>query len=398
MNKLHITIVIETKINVGGAFNQSLNHIQMFNILNKDNFEISVFTTIKDNVKELNKININVNYIKTTYLDYFIAYCATNILLRRIQFKLKLISNFEKKLIKNKSKLVYFLSPGSRCLMLQKTNYIINLWDLCHKDYLIFPENRNFNKFIELDFIYKNTLPQALLIITDSEKLSYKVNKFYSVNFSQLLSIPYTQSPLINNSVINDSILMKYGLNKKEYFFYPAQFWSHKNHIRILEALEILKNKNKEFKVVFTGYDHGNLKYVLNYIKDHNLSENVKYLGFVESNEIATLYSNSIALLMPTYYGPTNIPPLEAWNLDVPVIYNIEFKEQTKSGAIYIDPDSSLSISNAMLEIYENRDLQLELIKCGKIEYNLLNINYKKQFEKLEKILNEFRIRFNNYE
>ena len=39
-----------------------------------------------------------------------------------------------------------------------------------------------------------------------------------------------------------------------------------------------------------------------------------------------------------------------------------KFKEQTKSGAIYIDPDSSLSISNAMLEIYENRDLQLELI------------------------------------
>ena len=42
--------------------------------------------------------------------------------------------------------------------------------------------------------------------------------------------------------------------------------------------------------------------------KKFNLENQVRFAGFVSSEEINYLYSQAFALVMPTYFGPTNIP------------------------------------------------------------------------------------------
>jgi glycosyltransferase involved in cell wall biosynthesis len=397
MSQLKIAIILETKIIVGGAFNQALNHIEIFKSFNTKHYSVVIYTTHKDNIISLKKIGIEAVYLKTRILDRIIALSSTNLILRRIQFRLKILTNFENLLIKNKIKLVYFLSPGTRCLMLQRINYIINLWDLCHRDMIIFPENRSYNKSLEYEFIYKNTLSQALLVITDSEELNEKVIKFYGIDKDQLLNIPFTPSPYLKEGITNINVLDKYNI-KDKYFYYPAQMWPHKNHIRILEALVYLKNKNIDFKVIFTGFDHGNYSFLEKFILENGLEKNVKYLGFIDPDDISSLYYNSIALVMPTYYGPTNIPPLEAWKLGVPVLYSQQFSNQTRNGAIYIDPDSAISIGDSMERIYNDKDLQFYLKQNGKLEFDSLMIKYSEQIIKLESYLNTFRTRLSCYE
>ena len=50
---------------------------------------------------------------------------------------------------------------------------------------------------------------------------------------------------------MNTLILKKNNL-KSDYIFYPAQFWAHKNHFYILEALNILqKEKDLSIAVIF---------------------------------------------------------------------------------------------------------------------------------------------------
>jgi hypothetical protein len=45
-----------------------------------------------------------------------------------------------------------------------------------------------------------------------------------------------------------------------DYLLYLAQFWAHKNHTYIVNAINYLKKiKKLDFKVFFTGYDKGNL-------------------------------------------------------------------------------------------------------------------------------------------
>ena len=54
---------------------------------------------------------------------------------------------------------------------------------------------------------------------------------------------------------------------------------------------------------------------------------------------MASLYKESIALVMPSYFGPTNIPPLEAFNLGVPVLYSDlpGLKDQVGDAALLLD-------------------------------------------------------------
>ena len=54
---------------------------------------------------------------------------------------------------------------------------------------------------------------------------------------------------------------------------------------------------------------------------------------------------------MPTYFGPTNLPPLEAWQFKRPLIYSNHLKLQCGDAAILVNPDSAESVAQAMHEI-----------------------------------------------
>jgi glycosyltransferase involved in cell wall biosynthesis len=108
----------------------------------------------------------------------------------------------------------------------------------------------------------------------------------------------------------------KYNLPLR-YFFYPAQFWPHKNHALILQAVKIIADEKHEVvPVVFCG---GYWTYIMaHYFKDVmalalklGIADRVRYLGSVPDEDMAALYTLSAGLVMPTFFGPTNIPPLE---------------------------------------------------------------------------------------
>ena len=70
------------------------------------------------------------------------------------------------------------------------------------------------------------------------------------------------------------------------------------------------------------------------------MSEHLTVLGYVPDEELPALYRRARALVMPTFLGPTNIPPLEAFACDCPVaisgIYGMP--EQLGDAALYFDP------------------------------------------------------------
>jgi glycosyltransferase involved in cell wall biosynthesis len=42
-------------------------------------------------------------------------------------------------------------------------------------------------------------------------------------------------------------------IENKKYFIYPASFWPHKNHIRLIKAFKTFSERNDDFKLVLTG-------------------------------------------------------------------------------------------------------------------------------------------------
>ena len=152
------------------------------------------------------------------------------------------------------------------------------------------------------------------------------------------------------------------------YIFYPAQFWAHKNHRLIVDAISILRKsfKNKVY-AIFCGSDCGNLGAVLEMAKIQKVDGLIKYVGFVPDEQMATYYKNSLALVMPSYFGPTNIPPLEAFEFKTPVIVSDlpGIRDQVGEAALLVSPDDPESLAKAIQQLLNEPQLRMDLINKG---------------------------------
>jgi glycosyltransferase involved in cell wall biosynthesis len=106
-------------------------------------------------------------------------------------------------------------------------------------------------------------------------------------------------------------------------------------------------------------------------VESLGVTDRVHFLGYVSDAEMASLYSNASALVMASYFGPTNIPPLEGFQLSVPVIASSIHQDQLQDGALYFDPDDEETLTQAMLEVQTPRTRE-KLIAAGTRRLNSL--------------------------
>ncbi|MDF1594001.1 MAG: glycosyltransferase family 1 protein [Desulfobacterales bacterium] len=363
---MKIIALLEIKITSGGGFNQAMNAIFQMKRLCENRFEFAVITTIQDNIPILERLDINADLMPVSLFGKLLLKFVTMPLWQRIQSRLRLILPFEKMLINHGADLIYFVAPSARSTTMQRLNYITTVWDMCHRDTPEFPEIREFNQFHALENLYRSSLAPSVTVLTDSITSAENISRRYGIDRDRLLPMPFSPATFLSEMHANgmNEVLDKYRV-EYGYFFYPSQFWSHKNHIRILEALLILRQEGIRPIVVFTGSDTGNRKVVEGFITQNDLAGQVKILGFVPAEDMRGLYSGCRAVVMPTYFGPTNLPPLEAWMIGKPLIYSLHFHEQAGDAAILIDPDNSVDLAKAMKAIMDDR-LCIELVEKGR--------------------------------
>lgn len=350
MSRLKIIAVLDSVIAAGGGFNQALNAILQMQRICAKKYRFEVMTSHRENVAVLAKLGISATEFHYTFLDSLMEHFRLSMWWMSLQARLKLVSPFEKKLLGRECNLVYFVAPFEKSAILQRLNYISTVWDVCHRDAPEFPEIKKNDAFFRRERHLKNFLTSAVAVIVDADHSVATISERYGIDRSKLQPMPFGPSPIISEeySAPLSLVLKKYDL-KSGYFFYPAQLWAHKNHLRILQALSLLRQQGKEFYVVFAGGDQGNRKYIEREIVRFGLDDQVRVLGFVPSSDMRALFEGARAVIMPSYFGPTNIPPLEAWTMKKPLIYTSWFSEQTKDAAIYIDPDDAESLAVAML-------------------------------------------------
>ena len=362
---MKIVAIIDYEITSGGGFNQALNAIRQITALQGPCFDLEVWTNYIDNIQYLNKIGCKSNVFKYTFLDRIVGRLTGKDWWYIVSKRLNFLGNLERKLVYSGCSLVYFVTPSSIPLSFQRLNFIYTVWDLCHFEMCEFPEVRDNGEYWIRDRLYERVLPAACLIITDSTQLSNLAAHRYRVSMERFLPIPFSGSLFLRDEGKKENVLNKYNLTAG-YYYYPAQFWSHKNHIRVIEAVEILKNNKINVVVVFSGKDYGAMDYIKAEVKKRGLNNLIKFLGFVSEDELMPLYKAALAVVMPTYFGPTNLPPFEAWIVEKPLIYNIHFREQAGDAALYVDPDSSSEIAKAMLDCMDPEIVD-RLIKAGRI-------------------------------
>lgn len=346
-------------------------------LADKSNHNFIVFTHYPDNIQKFihsNQIQIvktpRYSFIPSGFfngLQYLVGYFLNELFNYIPQIdKYRYLNRFD---IIAKSQNIDFVWFPTLTIIPVNSPYLATLWDLQHRVQPYFPEVAEKGNWESREAFLSRYLQRASIIVVGTETGRKEVERFYQVPSERIKVLPFPtpRFSLAQSSKKGQDVLKKYTI-PPNYLFYPAQFWSHKNHANLLIALQILKQKhNLIIPLVLVGSDGGNEKYIHKLISRWELSSQVHILGFVPQEDMTALYQNALALTFVTFFGPDNIPPLEAFALGCPVIASkvSGAEEQLGDAAILVDPKSPEQIADAIFNVYYSPDLRNTLIERG---------------------------------
>lgn len=257
--------------------------------------------------------------------------------------------------------------------------YVMAVHDLQHRLQPEFPEVSANGEWEKREYLFRNGTRCAMLLLADSDVGKEDILNFYErygVTPDRVKVLPFIPPWYLPVEVSENEkkrIRSSYELPER-YIFYPAQFWPHKNHARIIQALGLLKqehNLNIGF-VVCGSYTGEIMNRTYHEVRElaHKLGldKEIYYLGYVPDEDMAGLYAEAVALVMPTFFGPTNIPVLEAWAFGCPVITSDirGIREQVGNAAILVDPRSVEAIADGIYRLWTDENLRCTLADRGR--------------------------------
>jgi glycosyltransferase involved in cell wall biosynthesis len=149
----------------------------------------------------------------------------------------------------------------------------------------------------------------------------------------------------------------KYNL-PDEYFFSPNQFWAHKNHIVVLEAAKILKERGDPVIVAFSGKENDNrnpgyTESLKDYVAQHKLEDVVRFLGFLDRREQLKLMKHAKAIIQPSLFEGWSTVIEDAMAMNQPVIASdIEVNaEQLGDKGIFFRKNNPENLAKVLMSI-----------------------------------------------
>jgi glycosyltransferase involved in cell wall biosynthesis len=247
--------------------------------------------------------------------------------------------------------------------------YIATIWDLQHRLQPWFPEVGFYEEWLTRENFYSSLIQRASYIITGTHSGADEISSFYQIPKERIRLLPHPTPSFTKKDDTVDPfvVLQKYHL-PSTFLFYPAQFWPHKNHVNLLHALKILRDKHKlVINLILVGSEKGNRGYIQKLIETMQIETQVRILGFVSREELIALYRSAFALVYMSFFGPENLPPLEAFALGCPVIASAVHgaEEQLGDAAILVDPADPENIAMAIMDLIMNPSIRTGLIERG---------------------------------
>ena len=180
-------------------------------------------------------------------------------------------------------------------------------------------------------------------------------------------------------------IMKRYKLPDRFVLYVGDVTWN-KNLPRLIDAIKttdiplVMVGKN----LINENYDRNNpWNYDLNRI--HELARGngqIFRLGFVEDEDLVSIYNLATVFTMPSLYEGFGLPILEAQASGCPVVTTKEgsLAEVAGNGAYFIDGYNQDSIAKGIEEVFKNDELREELIQQGFV--NAKKYSWKKTSDK----------------
>lgn len=154
-------------------------------------------------------------------------------------------------------------------------------------------------------------------------------------------------------------IEQKYGFSGR-FFYLPNQFWQHKNHRVVFDAVYALKKQGFGIQVICSGKqsDFRNQDYpkkLQRFVQENALQDNIRLLGVIDYADVLFLMRYAVAVLNPSLFEGWSSTVEECKSLgknmilsDIPI-----HREQNPPQAIFFAPDDVPGLSVILQNIWE---------------------------------------------
>lgn len=201
----------------------------------------------------------------------------------------------------------------------------------------------------------------AATIIVPSQNSKRDLQKYYKVADDRIAVIPYAADPAFCPTEADDvaRVLRKHGITG-DYLLFVGSVEPRKNLMGLVRAA-------KGRQIVVAGPEGWLNSEVHRYINEHNLEDRVRFLGYVDRDDLRALYTGARAFVYPSFYEGFGFPVLEAMACGCPVITsNTPALEEIAAGAArLVTPGDDQELSRAIQEIADNDAARAELKRLG---------------------------------
>jgi glycosyltransferase involved in cell wall biosynthesis len=252
-----------------------------------------------------------------------------------------------------------FVLPPHR----KKTKTLLTVHDL---SFVKVPETASPRLKSYLDVVVPRSVKRAGHILADSHATKDDLIEIYGTPAEMITVLHSGVDPKFKPDKSRLSTLYtKYHIPDRPYIFTVGTVQPRKNYGRLIRALSVLRQRGIDVDLVIAGGKGWLEGPMYQALEETDMGNHVHLIGFVDDDDLPTLYSGAACVAFPSLYEGFGFPVLEGMACGVPVMTSnvSSLPEVAGDAAMMIDPynlDAMIEMLQSLLTDESRRKVLIE--------------------------------------
>jgi glycosyltransferase involved in cell wall biosynthesis len=208
----------------------------------------------------------------------------------------------------------------------------------------------------------------ASKVITPSNSVKNEVCEFFEIPADKVAVTPEAPRRVFRRRE-DPELLRRFGIDHQDFILFVGTIEPRKNLRCLVEAFDqMLRNTSLAPKLVIAGGQGWMMDDFVSFINEKGLADKVCLTGYLQDEDLCTLYSACTVFIYPSLYEGFGLPPLEAMACGAPVITSRRpaLVETVGNAARLVEPKEVDDVARAMVEMLSDRNVQEHYAELGK--------------------------------
>ena len=351
---IKVGFLLNFPLDYKGGINYLKNLFYAINKFHNDKVEITMFVSSDISEEYLNMFSPYASIVKTNLLKRkSVPWFFSKVTGRFFDYDLftyNLLMKHKIDVISHSN----FIFPNKK---IKSLNWIPDFQYIHYSD-LWTPAQLKVTEYLHANLIKKS---DAIVLSSHAAFDDFRLNHSQyqdKVNVLNFVSQPDNDLEILLKNEGEEQIKQIYHIDRP-FFYMPNQFWSHKNHKIVFDAVKILKEKGFNPLVLTSGlmsdYRNGSnhVENLRQFVTDNSLTENILFLGLIPYYQVIKLILMADCIINPSFFEGWSSTVEEAKTVGKRILLsNIPVHiEQAPQFGVYFDPNNGVELAVEMEKI-----------------------------------------------